>query len=345
VIAFTKRAAGVLVSLALVSCDSEKSREGAMQFAYSWSQTIKTLGLAGLANYQGVRQLRGQDEQTRQVVRAECSQKVNKAADELDEMIFYVSRSLADNVEANFTAIERDPAATRIPLTFPKAALNARLGLDANGGDLNAERAVAGLRQKIVEFTRTARVEKELASRLAAGGKEGITVDSAFGQKDSNWTALREEMLSGLIQQDVLRRSQRKVIEKLAKDSKAAPGFEGAEWLMSRAEVRAVRPNAALTEDGGLQERMEWLGRSASVKYGFGYLGLLHVIVTFSDYASLETYEKTRSALESSYGPMPAAGPGAGFSYVSNYKKSLFSIQHGLRASNTEQVVFEKTTF
>jgi hypothetical protein len=152
-------------------------------------------------------------------------------------------------------------------------------------------------------------------------------------------------LLKRLHQQNVLRLSQRGVIEKLATDSKAPLGFEGAKWMMSPAEVRAVRPKAIVTDDGGLEEKTEWLGRTATVNYGFGALGLLQVIVTFSDHASPETYEKTRSALESKYGTLPAAAQGEGFILVSNYKKSLFSTMHGLRTSNIEQVVFKKTTF
>jgi hypothetical protein len=272
----------------------------------------------------------------RAILRKDGSGKVNKAADELEELILYVARSFTDNLEANYALVESDRAAARIPLAFANPALNSRLGLDASEGDKSAERVLPALRQAIAGFANVARVDKEFARQVEASRKSGGAKDSPPG----GWPDVREELLTSYLQFNVLRKDQRRVVEKLATEAKAPSGFENTKWHMSLAEVRTARPNAKVGEDGYLEERSEWLGRPVIVNYSFGTLGLLQVIVTYSDYASLESYEKTRAALETAHGTMPPASKDNEFELVSKYRKSLFSIVHGLRPSNTEQVVF-----
>jgi hypothetical protein len=343
VTSFTRSAIGILLCFTLSSCDSTsgKGRESAMQFAYSWSQTIKVMGLSGLARFREIKRQQESIEAVRTVLRAEGSEKLKKAADELEQLILYVSRSLTDNLEANYALVERDAEAARVPITFSDPARNSRLGLDASGGDESAEKALSALHKVIAEFTRLAGVDKELASRLKAGGKPGLGSDSTSG----GWREVREELLNAYIQRNAVRLKQRGTIEKLATGSGAPLGFEGSKWHMSLAEVRAERPKAKVEDDGHLRERTEWFGRPVTVTYVFGTFGLLEVIVTFTSDGSLASYEKTRAALEAAHGTMPAAAKNEEFALVSKYKNGLFSIVHGLRPSGVEQVIFERTIF
>src|SRR5436190_21465391 len=119
------------------------------------------------------------------------------------------------------------------------------------------------------------------------------------------------------------------IVEDEAKALKAPTGFAGVKWLLNVDEVKAIRPKAIVTDADHLHEEMEWLGRTASVSYGFNDGLFVIAIVTLSD-ATAAMFEKTQKFLQSEYGKMPAAAKTDKFLLSSTYKQGRFCIMHTL---------------
>jgi hypothetical protein len=127
------------------------------------------------------------------------------------------------------------------------------------------------------------------------------------------------------------------IVEDEAKALKAPTGFAGVKWLLNVDEVKAIRPKAIVTDVDHLHEEMEWLGRAASVSYGFNDGLFVIAIVTMSD-ATAATFEKTQNYLHGEYGKMPAAAKTDKFLLSSTYKQGRFCIMHTLGPGKSEQV-------
>ena len=127
------------------------------------------------------------------------------------------------------------------------------------------------------------------------------------------------------------------IVEDEAKALKAPTGFAGVKWLLNVDEVKAIRPKAIATNADHLWEEMEWLGRTASVSYGFNDGLFVIAIVGLSD-ATPVTFEKTQKYLEGEYGKMPAAAKTDKFLLSSTYKQGRFCIIHTLGPNKSEQV-------
>jgi hypothetical protein len=82
---------------------------------------------------------------------------------------------------------------------------------------------------------------------------------------------------------------------------------------------------------------MEWLGRTASVSYGFNDGLFVIAILTMSD-ATAATFEKTQKYLQGEYGKMPAAAKTDKFLLSSTYRQGRFCIMHTLGSDKYEQV-------
>ena len=127
------------------------------------------------------------------------------------------------------------------------------------------------------------------------------------------------------------------IVEDEAKALKAPTGFAGVKWLLNIDEVKALRPKVVATNADHLWEEMEWLGRTASVSYGFNDGLFVIAILTMSD-ATAATFEKTQKYLQSEYGNMPAAAKTDKFLLSSTYKQGRFCIMHTLGSDKYEQV-------
>ena len=127
------------------------------------------------------------------------------------------------------------------------------------------------------------------------------------------------------------------IVEDEAKALKAPTGFAGVKWLLNVDEVKAIRPKAIVTDADHLHEQMEWLGRTASVSYGFNDGLFVIAILTLSD-SSAATFEKAQKYLQSEYGNMPAAAKTDKFLLSSTYKQGRFCIMHTLGSDKYEQV-------
>ena len=127
------------------------------------------------------------------------------------------------------------------------------------------------------------------------------------------------------------------IVEDEAKALKAPTGFAGVKWLLNVDEVKAIRPKAIVTDADHLHEEMEWLGRTASVSYGFNDGLFVIAIVTLSD-ATAAMFEKTQKFLQGEYGKMPAAAKTDKFLLSSTYKQGRFCIMHTLGPDKYEQV-------
>jgi hypothetical protein len=138
------------------------------------------------------------------------------------------------------------------------------------------------------------------------------------------------------------------IVEDEAKALKAPTGFGAVKWLLNVDEVKALRPKAAQTDNDHLWEEMEWLGRKASVSYGFQDGLFIIAIVTLMP-ATPEDYAKTQKYLDTEYGDMPKPAKTEKFVLSSIYKKGRFCIMHDLwpsnsaRPTNSEQVTIFRT--
>jgi hypothetical protein len=139
------------------------------------------------------------------------------------------------------------------------------------------------------------------------------------------------------VHQSVAHNAAVEIVEEEAKALKAPTGFAGAKWLLTVDEVKALRPKAIAEGADHLWEEMEWLGRTASVSYGFNDGQFVIAIVGLSD-ATPATFDKTQKYLESEYGKMPAAAKTDKFLLSSTYKQGRFCIVHTLGPNKSEQV-------
>lgn len=138
------------------------------------------------------------------------------------------------------------------------------------------------------------------------------------------------------------RNAARDLVETGALRLKAPTGFEGAKWLMSRDEVKAVRPKAR--DDGDdLFEPMEWLDRPVAVTYDFEKDMLVAVHVIFSKRAVKGEFEKTQDYLQTAHGKMSVPEKTEDYLLQSSYLQERFSISHVLRHDNSESVTFFRT--
>lgn len=127
------------------------------------------------------------------------------------------------------------------------------------------------------------------------------------------------------------------MVEEEAKALKAPTGFAGVKWLLTVDEVKAIRPKAIVTDADHLHEEMEWLGRTASVTYGFND-GQFVIAMVWLPNATPATFAKTQAYLEGEYGKMPAAAKTDEFLLSSTYRQGRFCIFHTLGPNKSEQV-------
>jgi len=127
------------------------------------------------------------------------------------------------------------------------------------------------------------------------------------------------------------------IVEDEAKALKAPTGFSGVKWLLNVDEVKAIRPKAIATDADHLWEEMEWLGRMASVSYGFNDGLFVIAIVGWLD-STPATFDKTQKYLKGEYGNMPSPAKTDKFLLSSTYKQGRFCIMHTLSPSKSEQV-------
>lgn len=127
------------------------------------------------------------------------------------------------------------------------------------------------------------------------------------------------------------------IVEDEARALKAPTGFAGVKWLLNVDEVKAIRPKVIATDVDHLWEEMEWLGRTASVSYGFNDGLFVIALVDWGD-GTPATFEKTQKYLQSEYGNMPAAAKTDKFLLSSTYRQGRFCIMHTLGPDKSEQV-------
>jgi hypothetical protein len=127
------------------------------------------------------------------------------------------------------------------------------------------------------------------------------------------------------------------IVEDEARALKAPTGFAGVKWLLNVDELKTIRPKVVDELDNYVREEMDWLGRKASVSYGFDNGLFVIAIITMLD-ATPADFEKTQKYLQNEYGHMPAATKTNKFVLSSTYKQGRFSIVHTLGPTKSEQV-------
>jgi hypothetical protein len=345
-----------LFCLGFFSCNSSsrEARAAAVQFAYSWEQTIRVLGLLDLSDLKAVEAQSRNLEAARTALRTAGSEAMRKEADQLDNLILYVARSLEENIRVNSARPESDAARAPIPVDFSNPSFNKLLGVEQKEGDDNPPKALAGLHQAIVRFAENTGVGKEFKEAL----EERKQADAAQGgggpvTTELGWVEIRDEKVRATRKKNASLASQRDKVEKDAAAASAPVGFAGAKWLMHADEVRRIRPNTTTDADGDLVESMEWLGRPARVWYNFSNDFLVMVSVSFGR-ATEADYATTQGFLQGIYGRMPEADKTERYLLSSHYTTGLtsghivrFSISHvlGTPPSSVEVVVYSREDF
>jgi hypothetical protein len=126
-------------------------------------------------------------------------------------------------------------------------------------------------------------------------------------------------------------------------------GFLGVEWLASKDEIRAKRPNVVEEAQGMLSEATTLYGRPAKITYYFGNGNLVLFIFTFTDTSSANTFTTTRTQLTKDYGTFPENTTSTdeyGSKQCATRDVKRFAIDHCLRPLGgviQEQVFFART--
>jgi hypothetical protein len=281
----------------LTGCESSKGREAALQFAFSWEQTIKVLGFGYMANMPEVEKRSQHIEEVRGSLRADASESTQHEARQLDSLILYVARSLSQNITDNAA---RPETSGLLPVNFPDANLNQLLGLDPKDGDASAEKSIAALHTAIVRFAEKVGVGGDYADavrrRDESDAKEQTKKDP---NSEKTWTQVRELKLRAIKTIRTALAADRDKVETQAREAKAPSGFGPAKWLMYPEEVKKICPKATTDSDGNLVDKTEWLGRPATVEYKFENGFLVSVHVAFEDKVSEATYAATQQSLQS----------------------------------------------
>lgn len=325
--------------LGLASCESEKARAAATQFAFSWETTVKVMGLAYLSDLQETEKQSRSIEPTREAIHAEGSEAMWREAQQLDTLVLYVARCLDTNIRANIARPEGEAGRPPISVEFPDARLNGLLGLDSSAGE-NPQAAVVALHKAIDRFADTVGVGKEF--RQTKERRE--QTDGRTAKDDGTepgWPKIREAKMRTASERKTKLAGERALIETEVRNAKAPPGFSGAKWLMSPEEVKHVRPNATPEDPGYMSEIMDWIGRPVRVRYCFDNGFLVTVVVTFRE-TTAGDFEKTQNALQNTHGTMPALRKGGDFLLSSDHKMGRFSVWHVLQLSNIEQVIYAR---
>lgn len=352
----TRTALLFAVCLGLTSCDSSspKARAEAVQFAYSWEQTIKALGLFHMSNLKEVEKQSRHIESERSVLRAEGSDEMRTQAEQLDTLILYFARSLDTNIKVNAARPNADAVGGAIPVDFPDPSLNKLLGLDPKDGDNNPQKGMVALHEAIVRFAVKVGVGSEfkgaIQRREQADATKGANGAPAV---EPSWLQVREEKVREVRTKKASLYGERDKVEKEALDAKAPVGFAGAKWLMSPDEVKNIRPKAAMNADGNLMESMEWLTRPATVWYYFDNGFLVMVSISFGR-ATAADFATTQDFLQSTQAKMSAAQKTDKYVLDSHYTTAItnghivrFTISHvlGMPPDSLEMVVYSREDF
>ena len=339
------------ICLALASCESSKGREAALQFAYSWEQTIKVLGFGYMSDMREVEKHSRRIYQESESLRANASESTQKEARELDALILYVARCLSPNIKENVARPDTSPL---LPVNFPDAAFNQLLGLDSKDGDANAQKSIAALHAAITRFAEKVGVGSDYKDAL----KRREESDARQGpQKASSpepaWAQVRELKLRALQKIRTALAADRDKVENQARQAKAPSGFGPTKWLMYPEEVKKVCPKATSDSDGNLVEKTEWLGRAAEVEYRFENGFLVTVRVSFEDKGSEASFAATEQSLRTNYA-MSTPKETDDFALQSTYAMGVqgnhvvrFSVLHvlGKSSSRFEWIYFSREDF
>ena len=338
----------------LTSCESSKGREAALQFAYSWEQTIKVLGFGSMSDLQAVERQSRENEQVRDWLRANASKSTQTEAWKLDSLILYVARSLNQNIKDNAARPETDAAHGLLPVNFPDAALNQLLGLDPKEGDASAEKSIGALRAAVVRFAEKVGVggdyKDALRRRDESDAAQGTRKDPS---PEPTWAQVRDLKLRAAQAMKTALGADRKNVEKQAMQANAPSGFGPAKWLMYPEEVKNVCPNATVDSDGNLVEKTTWLGRDVNVRYKFENGFLVTITVSFEGESTEASFAATQQSLESSY-KMSSPKQMDPFLLSSSYSMGVkdshvvrFTILHvlGGSASGLELVIYSREDF
>lgn len=342
------------VFLGLVSCESSKGRAAAVQFAFSWEQTIKVLGFGHMSDLETVEKHSRDMTREREWLRADASESTRKEAERLDALILYVVRSLDKNIKVNAARPEADAAGGLVPVDFRDAASNKLLGLDPKNGDESAQKSIAALHGAILRFAEKVGVggdfKDALQRREESDAKQSRPKAAA---PEPTWAQVRDDKLRFARAKRTTLTAEREKVEKQAMEAKAPTGFGPAKWLMYPEEVKKVRPNATPDSDGSLVEKTEWLGRTANVRYKFDNGFLVTIIVSFEGDATEAIFAATQESLQGAY-KMSTPHKMEQFILSSDYSSGLkssqvvrFSILHvlGQLPSRLELVIYSLEYF
>ncbi len=297
-----QRAAGMILGLTLClclsGCESSKARAAAVQFAFSWEQTVWD-GFIWLSDVEKLEELSRKHDPVREVMKEEGPPAMWREAQQLDTLFFYVARCLDANIAANIGRREEAAARPPIPVEFPDAALNRLLGLDASAGE-NPKKALLALEQAITRFADAVGVGQQFQDEIDKA-KEIVEKDSPAAKRLAglSWP----EIMEGRIIMARARKAARERIEEAARDADAtslsssvAPSpSAGPESIADRkaldevkARAQAGDPDSELElglryEHGegvprDLAEALKWYRKAAEQNYAPGqyYLGVCY---------------------------------------------------------------------
>jgi hypothetical protein len=353
-------ALAALVSLSafcigLTSCESAKGRRAAVQYAYSWEQTIKVLSFGSMSDLREVERQSRSMEQEREWLRAEASESTQSEARQLDALILYVARCLNQNIKENAARSETDAAHGLLPVNFPDANFNQLLGLDPKDGDASAERSLAALHAAVLRFAEKVGVGGDFKDALRRKEEsEEAPGNRKVASPPPTWAQVRDMKLRAAQTTKAALTADRNKIENQTQRAKAPSGFGPAKWLMHPEEVKGVCPNATVDSDGNLVEKTKWLGRGVKVEYKFenGFLVTIHV--AFEGKSNEADFAATQQSLESSYKMSAPEKKMEEFALYSNYSMGVqdshlvrFGVLHilGKASSGLELIIFSREDF
>jgi hypothetical protein len=341
--------AGICVGLA--SCESSKGREAAVQFAFSWEQTIKVLGFGYMSDIREVEKHSRLIERESESLRANASASTQREARQLNALILYVARCLSLNIKDN---VARPQSSELLPVNFPDAALNQLLGLDSKDGDASAEKSIAALHAAIVRFAEKVGVGSDykdaLKRREESDARQGPQKKSG---PEPTWAQVRELKLRAAQTIRTALAAERDKVETQARQAKAPSGFGPVKWLMYPEEVKKACPKAISDSEGNLVEKTEWLGRAAEIEYRFENGFLVTIRVSFEDKGSETSFAATEQSLRTNYA-MSTPKETDEFALQSTYAMGVqgshvvrFSVLHvlGKSSSRFEWVYFSREDF
>jgi hypothetical protein len=341
--------------MGLTSCESAKGRRAAVQFAYSWEQTIKVLGFGSMSDLREVERQSRSMEREREGLHAEASESTQTEARQLDALILYVARCLNQNIRENAARDETDAARGPLPVNFPDANLNQLLGLDQKDGDASAEKSMAALHAAVLRFAEKVGVGGDFKDALRRREES----DAAQGTRkeprpEATWAQVRDMKLKAAQATKAALAGDRNKVENQAMRAKAPSGFGPAKWLMYPDEVKKVCPNATSDSEGNLVETTQWLERPVKIEYKFenGFLVTIHV--AFEGNSNETDFAATQHSLENSYKMSSPEKEMEKFALYSNYSMGVrdthvvrFGVLHilGKSPSRLELIIFSREDF